>query len=52
MNETFVKLAIKEAKKAYKKGEIPIGAVIVKNNKIISKAHNLVEVKKKCHNAC
>ena len=46
MNETFVKLAIKEAKKAYKKGEIPIGAVIVKNNKIISKAHNLVEAKK------
>jgi len=36
----FMNLALKEAKKAYKKGEIPIGAVITKNSKIISKAHN------------
>jgi len=42
----FMKLALKEANKAYKKGEIPIGAVIVKNGKIISKAHNLKEFKK------
>ena len=40
-----MELALKEAKKAYKKGEIPIGAVIVKNNKIISRAHNLKESK-------
>ena len=40
-------LALKEAKKAYKVGEIPIGAVIVKNNKVIAKAHNLKE-KHKC----
>lgn len=32
--------AIKEAIKAYKKGEIPVGAVIVKNDKVIAKAHN------------
>lgn len=42
----FMNLALKEAKKAYKKGEIPIGAVVVKNGKIISKAHNLKESKK------
>ena len=42
-----MKIALQEAYKAYKKGEIPIGCVIVKKNKIISKAHNLKE-KKKC----
>ena len=42
----FINIAIKEAKKAYKKGDIPVGCVIVKNNKIISKAHNLKENKK------
>lgn len=36
-------IALKEANKAYRKGEIPIGAVIVKNGKIIAKAHNLKE---------
>ena len=34
---------IKLTKKAYKKGEVPIAAIIVKNNKIISKAYNLRE---------
>ena len=34
-----MKEALKEAKKAYKKGDIPVGCVIVKDNKIISKAH-------------
>ena len=38
-------LALKEAKKAYRKGEIPIGAVIVKNGKLLAKAHNLKESK-------
>ncbi|MDD3453266.1 MAG: nucleoside deaminase [Bacilli bacterium] len=42
-DEKFMKIAINEAKKAYKKQEIPIGCVIVKNNKIISKAHNKKE---------
>ena len=32
-----------EAIKAYKKGEVPIGCVIVKDRKILAKAHNLVE---------
>ena len=38
--------ALKEAKKAYKKDEVPVGAVIVKNEKIIARAHNLRETKK------
>lgn len=33
--------ALKEAKKAYKKNEVPVGAVVVYNNKIVAKAHNL-----------
>lgn len=45
--ENFMNEALKEAKKAYKKEEIPVGAVIVKNGKIISKAHNLKETKKR-----
>lgn len=46
MEEKFMKTALLEAKKAYEKEEIPVGAVIVKNNKIIAKAHNLKETKK------
>ena len=45
MNNEYMNLAIKEAKKAYKKLEVPIGAVIVKDGKIIAKAHNLREKK-------
>ena len=37
--------ALKEAYKAYGKKEVPIGAVIVKDNKIIARAHNLREKK-------
>ena len=37
--------AIKQAQIAFKKGEVPIGAVIVKNNKIISKGYNKREKK-------
>ncbi|MFR5683457.1 MAG: tRNA adenosine(34) deaminase TadA [Clostridia bacterium] len=44
--ERFMKEALKEAKKAYEKEEIPVGAVIVKDNKIIARAHNLKELKK------
>ena len=45
MQEKFMKLALKEAKKAYDKGEIPVGAIIVKDGEVISKAHNLKELK-------
>jgi tRNA(adenine34) deaminase len=43
MDEFFMKLAIEEAKKAEQLGEVPIGAVIVKNNEVIASAHNLRE---------
>ncbi|WP_300346453.1 tRNA adenosine(34) deaminase TadA [Clostridium sp.] len=39
----MLKLALEEAEKARKKGEVPVGAVIVKDGKVISKAHNLKE---------
>ena len=38
--------ALKEARKSFKKGETPIGAVIVYKNEIIARAHNLRESKK------
>lgn len=44
--EIYMKEALKEAKKAYKKLEVPVGAVIVKDGKIIARAHNLKETKK------
>lgn len=37
--------ALKEAKKAYKKLEVPVGAIIVKDGKIIARAHNQKETK-------
>ncbi|QLG45123.1 nucleoside deaminase [Costertonia aggregata] len=39
----FMKRAIQEAEAAFEKGEVPIGAVIVVQNKIIARAHNLTE---------
>ncbi|MDU3265430.1 MAG: nucleoside deaminase, partial [Staphylococcus sp.] len=42
-DEFYMKCAIEEAKKARQLGEVPIGAVIVKDNDIISRAHNLRE---------
>lgn len=39
----FMKRALQEAETAYEKGEIPIGAVVVVNNQIIARAHNLTE---------
>ena len=46
MEEKYMKEALKEAQKAYEKLESPVGAVIVKDNKIIARAHNLKETKK------
>ena len=46
MEEKYMKEALKEAKKAYEKLEVPVGVVIVKDNKIIARAHNLKETKK------
>lgn len=46
MDEKYMVLALKEAEKAFKKNEVPIGAVIVKNGKVISKSHNKKEKNK------
>jgi tRNA(adenine34) deaminase len=42
-DEYFMMQAIKEAKKAYEDGEIPVGAVVVLNEKIIARGHNMTE---------
>ena len=42
-DEYFMKEALKEANKAFEADEVPIGAVIVCNNKIIARAHNLTQ---------
>lgn len=42
-DDHFMKLAIQEAQKAFDAGEVPVGAVIVCDNQIIAKAHNLTE---------
>lgn len=42
-DEHFMKLAYNEAQQAFDKDEVPVGAVIVCNNQVIAKAHNLTE---------
>lgn len=44
-NDTyFMKKALQEAEMAFEKGEIPVGALIVINNTIIARTHNLTEL--------
>jgi len=43
-DEYFMDQAIREAQKAFEADEVPVGAVVVINNKIISRAHNQVEL--------
>lgn len=42
-DEYFMRKALQEAETAFEKGEVPIGAVITINNRIIARAHNLTE---------
>ena len=42
-DEYFMRKALQEANLAFDKGEVPVGAVIVLNNQIIARAHNLTE---------
>ena len=42
----YMKEALSEAEKAYNKGEIPVGAIIVKDGEIIARAHNMKETLK------
>ncbi len=43
-HEYYMRLAIAEAKKAFEKDEVPVGAIIVYDNKVIAKAHNQREM--------
>jgi len=43
-DEYFMKKALQEAEMAFEKGEIPVGAVIVVDNRVIARAHNLTEL--------
>lgn len=62
MQEKFMKLALNEAKKAYKNGDVPVGVVITKGNQVLSKAYNkkaklnnpikhaeIIAIEKACH---
>jgi tRNA(adenine34) deaminase len=42
-HEYYMNEALKEARKAYDADEVPVGAIVVSNNKIIARAHNLTE---------
>lgn len=42
-HQYYMSIALEEARKAAKKGEVPIGAVVVKDEKIIAREHNLRE---------
>ncbi len=45
-DEVFMREALKEAEAAFSQGEVPVGAVLVHQGKIIARAHNLVESKR------
>ncbi|HRX00119.1 MAG TPA: nucleoside deaminase, partial [Cyclobacteriaceae bacterium] len=42
-DEYFMREALKEAHKAFEDGEVPVGAVVVCQNKVIGRAHNQTE---------
>ena len=44
-DEKFMKIALKEANKSFQLDEVPVGVVIVKDDKIIARGHNLRETK-------
>lgn len=43
-DEYFMKKALQEAEMAFEQGEIPVGAIIVIDNKVIARSHNLTEM--------
>lgn len=43
-DEYFMKKALQEAEMAFEQGEIPVGAIIVVDNKVIARSHNLTEL--------
>ncbi|HMR84005.1 MAG TPA: nucleoside deaminase [Niabella sp.] len=42
-DEYFMQLALKEAQQAFEEDEIPIGAIVVQNNKVLARGHNMTE---------
>lgn len=42
-DDYFMQLALREAEKAYETGEVPVGAIVVAGEKILSRGHNMVE---------
>jgi tRNA(adenine34) deaminase len=42
-HEHYMKLALKEAERAFADDEVPVGAIVVMNNKVISRGYNMVE---------
>lgn len=48
-HEMYMRLALSEASRAKEKGEVPIGAVVVYQNRVIAKAHNLREITRKAN---
>lgn len=42
-DDYFMKIALDEAHQAFEKGEVPVGAIVVLNDQIIARAHNLTE---------
>lgn len=47
-DEYFMRLALKEAHNAFEENEIPIGAIVVQHNKILSRGYNMTEKLKDC----
>lgn len=43
-DEYFMKKALQEAETAFEKGEIPVGAIVVIDNRVIARSHNLTEL--------
>jgi len=43
MREKFIEEALKEARRAFERGEVPVGCVVVRNGSVIGRAHNLTE---------
>ncbi|WP_313215980.1 nucleoside deaminase [Soonwooa sp.] len=42
-DEYFMKMALQEAETALEKDEVPVGCIVVSNNRVIAKSHNLTE---------
>ena len=52
MKEQYIKELLRLCKKAFSKNEMPVSALIVKDNKIISKAYNFLKKSKKFLDVC